>query len=51
VRLIVEVTLFGSASAALAVAGQDRWAMVLGAAVAVHLALTFPLGQRGSGPV
>jgi anti-sigma-K factor RskA len=46
-RLVVELLVFGSAVAALADADRTVLAIVLGAAVAAHLALTFVLGQRG----
>jgi len=46
VRLPLEVALFGSGVAALAAAGRERWALALGIAVAIHLALTFALDQR-----
>jgi len=45
-RLIIELLVFGSAVAALARADQPTLAVVLAAATAVHLALTFALGQR-----
>jgi len=45
-RLAVELLVFGSAVAALLDADQPVLAIVLGAAVALHLALTFVLGQR-----
>ena len=45
-RLIIELLVFGSAVAALARADQPTLAAVLAAATAVHLALTFALGQR-----
>jgi anti-sigma-K factor RskA len=47
-RLVVELLVFGGAVAALLAAGQPTLAIVLGAAVLLHLALTFVLGQRGS---
>jgi Protein of unknown function (DUF2568) len=46
-RLVVELLVFGSAVVALLDADQPVLAIVLGTAVAVHLALTFALGQRG----
>jgi hypothetical protein len=46
VRILVELAVFGCAVAALVHAGRPKLALVLGAAVAVHLALTFPLDQR-----
>jgi hypothetical protein len=45
-RLVVELLVFGSAVAALFDADRTVLALVLAAAVAVHLALTFALGQR-----
>ena len=45
-RLVVELLVFGSAVAALLDADQPVLAIVLGSAVALHLALTFALGQR-----
>jgi Protein of unknown function (DUF2568) len=45
-RLLAEGAFFGAATAALAIAGAGVLAAVLGALAAVHLALTFPLGQR-----
>jgi hypothetical protein len=45
-RLAVELLVFGSAVAALVDADQAVLAIVLGAAVAIHIALTFVLGQR-----
>jgi Protein of unknown function (DUF2568) len=45
-RLLLEVALFGAGVAGLALAGRGWLAVLFGAAVAVHLALTFPLGQR-----
>jgi hypothetical protein len=50
-RLLVELLVFGSAVAALLDADQPVLAITLGAAVAVHLALTFPLGQREPGAI
>jgi hypothetical protein len=47
VRLPLEIVLFGSGVAALAAAGSETLAAIFGACVLVHLALTFPLGQRG----
>jgi anti-sigma-K factor RskA len=47
-RLVVELLVFGSAVAALLDADQTVLAIVLGSAVALHLALTFALGQRES---
>jgi len=43
---VVELVVFGSAVAALVDADQATLAIVLGSAVALHLALTFVLGQR-----
>jgi hypothetical protein len=45
-RLVAELCLFGAAVAGLAAAGSVALAVVLGAAVAAHIALTFALGQR-----
>jgi hypothetical protein len=45
-RLVLELLVFGSGVAGLAAARGTRLALVLGAIVAVHLALTFVLGQR-----
>lgn len=45
-RLVVELLVFGGAVAALLDADQPVLAIVLGSAVALHLALTFLLGQR-----
>jgi hypothetical protein len=45
-RLVIELLVFGSAVAALARAGSVVLAAVLATAAAVHLALTFVLGQR-----
>jgi uncharacterized protein DUF2568 len=47
-RLALEVAVFGAAAAALVASGHTWSGVVLAAAAAVHLALTFPLGQRGS---
>src|SRR5262245_52920009 len=49
-RLVLELLVFGSAVAALLDADQTTLAIVLAAAVALHLALTFPLRQRGVTP-
>ena len=46
VRIVAEVLIFGVAVAALAAAGRPRLAIAFAVMVAVHLALTFPLGQR-----
>ena len=46
VRIALEVVLFGAAVAALAAAERTTLAIVFGALVALHLGLTFPLGQR-----
>ena len=46
IRIVLEVALFGAAGAALVVAGQTTLGIVLWLAAAVHLALTFVLGQR-----
>jgi hypothetical protein len=45
-RLAVELLVFGGAVAALVDADQPVLAIVLGVLVALHLALTFVLGQR-----
>lgn len=45
-RLPAEIALFGVASAALAVAEPPALGLALAAAVALHLVLTFRLGQR-----
>jgi hypothetical protein len=45
-RLALELALFGAAGAALATAGQLRLAVILWLASAIHLAITFALGQR-----
>lgn len=43
-RLALELLVFGSAVAALLDADEKTQAIVLGAAAALHLALTFPAG-------
>jgi Protein of unknown function (DUF2568) len=45
-RLLCELALFGAAVVVLLVAGRMLLALVFAAAVAVHLAATFPLHQR-----
>jgi hypothetical protein len=45
-RLGLEVLVFGSAVAALFDADEPVQAAILSAAAVLHLALTFPLGQR-----
>ncbi len=45
-RIVLEIAVFGCAVGALAQAERPKLAVVLAVAVAVHLALTFPLGQR-----
>ena len=45
-RLLAEVVLFGAGTGALIRAGAPVWGAVFGGLVALHLALTFPLGQR-----
>jgi hypothetical protein len=45
-RLLLEIAVFGAAVAALLARGRRGLALALGALVAVHLALTFPLDQR-----
>jgi hypothetical protein len=49
-RLALEVLVFGSGVAAICVAEQTTLAIVFGALVLVHLALTFALGQRPARP-
>ena len=44
--LVIELLVVGSAVAALASADQPEPAIILAGAAAVHLGLTFPLGQR-----
>ncbi|MFL5980151.1 MAG: YrdB family protein [Gaiellaceae bacterium] len=46
-RLLVEVALFGGATAALVRADAPVWAAVFGGLAALHLILTFVVGQRG----
>jgi hypothetical protein len=48
--LVIELLVFGAAVAALARAGEPVLAAVLATASALHLALTFALGQRYSRP-
>jgi anti-sigma-K factor RskA len=48
-RLVVELLVFGGAFAALLDADQPLLAIIFGLAIALHLALTFPLGQREPG--
>ena len=50
-RLALEVLFFGSATAALLGADQALLAVIFGAAVIVHLASTFALGQRRGAPI
>jgi hypothetical protein len=45
-RLVIEIVIFGAAAIALLDADQTTLAVVMAAATAVHLALTFVLGQR-----
>ena len=45
-RLAIELLVFGGAALALCDADEAVQAVVLGAAAAIHLALTFALGQR-----
>jgi hypothetical protein len=47
-RIGIEVLVFGSAAAALFDADEPVQAAILAAAAVLHLALTFPLGQRRS---
>ena len=49
-RLEHEVAVFGSGVAALCIAGRTSLAIVFGALVLMHLALTFALGQRPAKP-
>ena len=46
IRIVLEVALFGAAGAALVIPGQTALGVVLWLAAALHLALTFALGQR-----
>jgi hypothetical protein len=43
---VIEIVIFGAAAIALLDADQTTLAVVMAAATAVHLALTFVLGQR-----
>ena len=45
-RLVFELAIFGGAAAALAAAGQTTLAVIFAAVIAIHLLLTFALGQR-----
>ena len=45
-RLVIELVIFGAAAVALLDADQTTLAVVMAGATAVHLALTFALGQR-----
>ena len=45
-RIVLEAALFGAAGAALAAGDQARLGIALWLAAALHLALTFALGQR-----
>jgi Protein of unknown function (DUF2568) len=45
-RLLIEIAVFGAGVAALFAAGATAIAVVIGVLAAVHLALTFALGQR-----
>ena len=45
-KLLLELLVFGSAVAALALADRPVLAIVMGAATLLHLALTFALDQR-----
>jgi hypothetical protein len=47
-RLLLEATVFGAGTLAFAAAGLRGAAIVLGIAAVLHLAATFPLGQRGA---
>jgi hypothetical protein len=46
VRLLIEIAVFGAGVAALLAAGATAVAIVLAVLAALHLALTFALGQR-----
>jgi hypothetical protein len=46
VRIVAEALLFGAGVAALVASDRTTAAIVLAALVMLHLALTFPLGQR-----
>ena len=45
-RLLLELAVFGGGTLAFAAAGLETVGIVLGLAVALHLAATFLLGQR-----
>jgi hypothetical protein len=45
-RLLLELAVFGSGVAALLAAGEATLGLVFAALAAVHLTLTFALGQR-----
>jgi hypothetical protein len=45
-RLLLEVAVFGSGVAALLALRRTRWALLMGSVAALHLIVTFPLGQR-----
>jgi Protein of unknown function (DUF2568) len=47
-RLLLEATVFGAGTLAFAGAGLREAAIALGIASVLHLAATFPLGQRGA---
>jgi hypothetical protein len=49
-RLLLEATVFGAGTLALAATGFGTAAAILGVASALHLAATFLLGQRGPQP-
>ena len=51
VRIVLEVVIFGAAVAALFASGETTLGAAMAAAVALHLALTFPLQQRVASPV
>jgi Protein of unknown function (DUF2568) len=45
-RLLLEVTVFGAGTVAWAAAGFETMALATGALAVLHLAATFPFGQR-----
>ena len=49
-RLLLEVLVFGAGTLAFAAAGIGSAAVALGVLAALHLAATFPLGQRRPWP-
>jgi hypothetical protein len=50
VRIVLEVAIFGAAVAALFAADKPALGAAMAVAVALHLALTFPLRQRRVAP-